>query len=62
MGLSDYLSVVKYPMDLTSVLRKYKEEKYTNVEDVLDDIQLIWDNCKSYNPEISWIHSMAEKL
>ena len=59
LGLSDYPSVVKYPMDLSTVLRKFREEKHQNVEEVLDDIQLIWDNCKSYNPDTSWIHSLA---
>ncbi len=29
---------------------------------MLDDLQLIWDNCKTYNPDNSWIHSVAEKL
>lgn len=62
MGLTDYLTVVKYPMDLSTVNRLFKEERYDIVEEVFDDIQLIWDNCKAYNPEASWIHSVAEKL
>jgi len=62
MGLTDYLEVVKYPMDLSTLQRKMKGEHYTKVEDVLDDVQLIWDNCKAYNPDNSWIHSVAEKL
>ena len=62
MGLTDYLEVVKFPMDLQTVNRRLKEERYVNVEEMLDDMQLIWDNCKSYNPEASWIHSVAEKL
>ena len=36
-------------MDLSTVSRKLREEKYNFVEEVLDDIQLIWDNCKAYN-------------
>jgi hypothetical protein len=62
MGLTDYLNIVKHPMDLSTVMRKLKEERYTRVEDGLDDLQLIWDNCKAYNPDNSWIHSVAEKL
>jgi hypothetical protein len=62
MGLTDYPTIIKHPMDLTTVLRRLKEEKYTRVEEVLDDLQLIWDNCKTYNPDNSWIHSIAEKL
>ncbi len=62
MGLTDYLNIVKYPMDLSTVSKKFKEDRYSKIEDVLDDIQLIWDNCKTYNPDNSWIHSIAEKL
>jgi len=62
MGLTDYLNIVKYPMDLSTASKKFKDDKYSKVEEVLDDIQLIWDNCKTYNPDNSWIHSIAEKL
>jgi hypothetical protein len=37
-------------MDLGTITHKITNEKYLYVEEVLDDIQLIWDNCKSYNP------------
>ncbi len=53
MGLTDYLNIIKYPMDLNTANKKLKEEKYSKIEDVLDDIQLIWDNCKTYNPDNS---------
>ncbi len=49
MGLTDYGFIIKHPMDLSTVSRKLREEKYNFVEEVLDDIQLIWDNCKAYN-------------
>ena len=51
MGLIDYPELVKHPMDLSTVNRKLREEKYRIVEEVLDDIQLIWDNCKVYNQQ-----------
>ena len=49
MGLMDYPKIVKYPMDLGTISHKMKEDRYNTVEEVLDDIQLIWDNCKLYN-------------
>lgn len=36
-------------MDLNTINRKLREDKYRTVENVLDDIQLIFDNCKVYN-------------
>lgn len=36
-------------MDLTTVNSKLNDGQYLYVEDMIDDIQLIWDNCKTYN-------------
>lgn len=38
-------------MDLGTVNNKFKDKKYKTVEAVLNEIQLIWDNCKLYNPK-----------
>jgi len=50
MGLFDYPQYIKYPMDLGTINRKLREQRYRLVEEVLDDFQLIWDNCRCYNP------------
>lgn len=49
LGLNDYPDIVKQPMDLGTVAKKLQGSKYRTVEECLDDIQLIWDNCKTYN-------------
>lgn len=49
MNLNDYPTIVKHPMDLGTVEKRLKNEKYKFVEEFLDDVQLIWDNCKLYN-------------
>lgn len=36
-------------MDLGTVSSKLNSGEYLYVEDMIDDIQLIWDNCKTYN-------------
>jgi hypothetical protein len=36
-------------MDLGTVKKNLTLGNYQTVEDCLDDIQLIWDNCKAYN-------------
>lgn len=48
-GLLDYPTLVKNPMDLGTVKSKLNDGQYLYVEDMIDDIQLIWDNCKTYN-------------
>ena len=49
-------------MDLSTVYNKLEEQQYKTVEEVLDDIQLIWDNCKTYNQKGWWIYDLADKL
>ena len=49
-------------MDLTTVRTNVENDKYSTVEACLDDIQLIWDNCKLYNVEFSQIYKMAVRL
>jgi bromodomain-containing factor 1 len=56
MGLFNYPQYVKHPMDLSTISRKLREQRYRLVEEVLDDFQLIWDNCKCYNPTNSVHH------
>lgn len=60
IGLMDYPNVVKYPMDLGTVKDKIKNSEYVHVEECLDDIQLVWDNCKNYNAEGS-VRNIWEK-
>jgi len=62
LGLTDYLTIIKTPMDLGTVKKNIKGAKYKYIEEALGDIQLIWDNCKTYNAEGSWIWKQADKL
>jgi hypothetical protein len=56
LELLDYCFLIKNPMDLGTVGHKLKDGRYQNVEEVFDDIQLIWDNCKIYNSPNSVEH------
>ena len=49
-------------MDLATVKDNLKNEVYSSLEECLDDVQLIWDNCKLYNVEFSKIYKMAVRL
>lgn len=49
LDLPDYLDIIQYPMDLKTVKERFEDNKYTSLEEILDEIQLIWDNCKNYN-------------
>lgn len=62
MGLTDYPMVIQKMMDLHSLIENLDNSKYETVEETLDDLQLIWDNCKLYNLENSKIHQWAFSL
>ena len=62
LNLLDYPKVIKKMMDLGTVEKNLNSSIYDNVETCLDDIQLIWDNCKLYNVEDSIVYKLARKL
>ena len=51
LNLQDYPEIEKVPMDLSTV--KKRISTYTKIESFIDDILLIWTNCKLYNVEDS---------
>ena len=62
MGLLDYPQIVKSPMDLATVKSNLLSGKYSTYEQVFDDIQLIWDNCKLYNMIGCEIYKICERM
>ena len=63
LGLLDYPQIVKRPMDFSTIKKNLqKGGKYETFEDVFADIQLIWDNCKTYNMAGSEIYKLAEYM
>ena len=48
-GLLDYPDIIKNPMDLSTIKSKISSNIYNNPQEVFNDIQLIWNNCKTYN-------------
>lgn len=65
LGLNDYLTIVKIPMDISTIKKNLVNKKYFSVQEIIDDIMLIWKNCKNYNIEGTPIHNYAchmEKL
>jgi Bromodomain len=62
LGLNDYPMVIKRPMDLKTVTNKLKKNEYKKADDFFDDINLIWNNCQTYNEEESELHQIAVRL
>ncbi|EGV91883.1 ATPase family AAA domain-containing protein 2B [Cricetulus griseus] len=49
--VSDYLEVIKEPMDLSTVITKIDKHNYLTAKDFLQDIDLICSNALEYNPD-----------
>lgn len=62
LGVFNYYDVVKNPMSLRVVLDRIVEgEYYSSAEQVLRDVELIWQNCAAFNGESSPITGEAKK-
>jgi len=62
LGLSDYLKVVKNPMDLGTVGTKLANDQYSSIDAFFDDVNLIWTNCMLYNADGSEVFKMAAAM
>ncbi|KAK5853211.1 hypothetical protein PBY51_007018 [Eleginops maclovinus] len=49
--VSDYLQVIRQPMDLSTIMTKIDTHQYLRVTDFLGDIDLICSNALEYNPD-----------
>ncbi|KAF8556086.1 Bromodomain-containing protein [Imleria badia] len=58
----DYYEVIKRPMDISTIEHKLNTNQYPNLKVFMDDAQLIFDNCRVYNPEGSVYVKHAAKL
>ena len=62
LGLSNYLDVVDKPMDIGTVGKKLKNGRYKSLQEMHEDVHLIWTNCMKYNQEGSDIYINAKDL
>ena len=59
-NIPDYLDVIKYPRDLSIVQFNLEKDYYRDIQSFLNDVQLIWDNCYTYNPPLNYISKCAQ--
>ncbi|KAJ1025225.1 hypothetical protein NDA16_002729 [Ustilago loliicola] len=49
----DYYDVIKHPMDLGTMQKKVKSGQYKTKKQFAADLELIWENCLTYNSDPS---------
>ena len=60
--VQDYYSVIKEPMDLSTMEQKLEKDQYESVEDFIKDVLLLVRNCRRYNAETTPYAKAAGKL
>ena len=59
LKILDYPKIITNPMDLGTVKKNLLNHQYSNFKEFMDDINLIWNNCRTYNLPGSDIVKMA---
>ena len=59
LNILDYPKIITNPMDLGTVKKNLHSYVYPTFKEFLDDINLIWKNCRTYNQPGSDIVKMA---
>lgn len=62
LGLHDYPTIIKHPMDLGTVKKKLAANAYATVFDCHGDVRLVWNNCMTYNQDGSDFFILAQTL
>uniref|UniRef100_A0AC35THP9 SNF2-family ATP dependent chromatin remodeling factor snf21 n=1 Tax=Rhabditophanes sp. KR3021 TaxID=114890 RepID=A0AC35THP9_9BILA len=60
--LPHYYEMIEKPMDFNKIKKRIKDGKYLEIEDLKEDVQLIWENAMQYNMEGSEIYENASLL
>ena len=61
-GATDYYDIIKHPMDLSTIERKLNELQYSNEDEFVADVRLMFQNCYTYNAPTHPVHQNAKAL
>ncbi|XP_077251153.1 transcription factor GTE4-like [Tasmannia lanceolata] len=62
LGLHDYYSIIKHPMDLGTVKSRLNTNWYKFPREFAEDVRLTFRNAMTYNPKGQDVHIMADQL
>lgn len=62
LNIPDYFDVVKHPMDLSTIKKKLSNNFYGSTDEMLRDFELVFSNCKLYNPPESEVVNMCNQV
>lgn len=62
IAVPDYYTTITQPIALDQIKRKAKRKKYANIDAVMADVNLMFENAKIYNEDDSPVHVAAIEL
>ena len=60
LNIPEYPEIIKNPMDLGTIKEKLENDDYKNINEIINDFDLIWENCFTFNKVGSEIYKMAQ--
>lgn len=60
--IPDYFEIIKHPKDIGTIKDDLEKKVYTNPNDVLDDIILVFNNCYVYNHPRQYVSVQGQNL
>ena len=61
-GLTDYYSIISDPQDFSSIEQRLRQSEYRSIREWKRDMNLIWQNCYTYNGPDSYPSVLARYL
>ena len=62
LGIPDYFTIIKRPMDLSTIRKNLDEGKYENPWQFIDDVQLMFNNAWLYNRKNTRVYKSCTKV
>jgi len=62
LGLPDYFTIIKHPMDLGTVKKRLHSLEYKSRSECAEDIRLCFRNAMTYNPPNNTVHNAAREM
>nr|CAG8503656.1 3785_t:CDS:2 [Entrophospora candida] len=62
LGVPEYYTIIKNPMDLSKINSKLENEEYRSAEEFEADIRLMFDNCYKFNAPGTDVYIMGKQL
>ncbi|EDQ92572.1 uncharacterized protein MONBRDRAFT_13985 [Monosiga brevicollis MX1] len=62
LGLLSYPEIIANPMDLGTIRNKLRKKEYFSGRECLDDIELVWHNCQTFNRPSDDVYIMSQAL